>query len=260
MFLGTGNSFVPMVKTDKGGFDCAWQSNLLLEIDDRKILLDCGTDIRFALAEQGLDASDIEGVYISHIHADHMGGMEWLAFNTFFNPKKEKPILYCVEEILEPLRTALMPGLSPLKGETRVFEDFFDVVVLHANPHITHLSDTFDVVPISAIHIPSETPKQSYGLILMSRDPLHNIFWTSDTIFEPTKYLLRYEFVDVILQDCELGPRSGVHAHIEDLRTLPAEIKKKMWLYHHSPDLVSEAGVEEAEFAGFATKGQTFEF
>lgn len=47
--------------------------------------------------------------------------------------------------------------------------------------------------------------------------------------------------------------RSHVHANISDLRTLPPEIKNKMWLYHYDKEVSAEG------FAGFVSKGQLFE-
>ena len=55
---------------------------MILESEDgSKLLIDCGTDARHSLHELGLSYKDIEHVYISHLHADHAGGLEWLGFS-----------------------------------------------------------------------------------------------------------------------------------------------------------------------------------
>ena len=43
-----------------------------------------------------------------------------------------------------------------------------------------------------------------------------------------------------------------------ELDTLPAEIKKKMWLYHYQPGHLPDA--KEHGFQGFVKKGQVFEY
>ena len=71
-----------------------WQSNFLIEFDmpskrgkgPYRLLIDAGADLRHALTRIGLSSSDIDGVYISHPHNDHIGGMEYLALTSFFNP------------------------------------------------------------------------------------------------------------------------------------------------------------------------------
>jgi ribonuclease BN (tRNA processing enzyme) len=62
-FLGTGSSFT----LDN------FQTNFLLTLDNGyRLLVDCGSDIRHALkAHTDLTYLDIDGVYISHLHADH---------------------------------------------------------------------------------------------------------------------------------------------------------------------------------------------
>jgi hypothetical protein len=63
---------------------------------------------------------------------------------------------------------------------------------------------------------------------------------------------------DVVFHDCETYPfKSGVHAHYDDLVTLPKEQKAKMWLYHYGPDPKQNANKDG--FCGFVQKGQTFE-
>jgi hypothetical protein len=66
----------------------------------------------------------------------------------------------------------------------------------------------------------------------------------------------------LIFHDCETSPfKSGVHAHFDDLKTLPDEIKSKMWLMHYQwveeVDLAKLA--EDNGFAGFVRKGQSFD-
>jgi hypothetical protein len=53
-----------------------------------------------------------------------------------------------------------------------------------------------------------------------------------------------------------------VHAHYDDLKTLPDEIRKKIWLMHYQPvmpiiDLQKRA--RDDGFAGFVEKGQIFD-
>ena len=86
-FLGVGSAFTSAKD---------YQSNLLITAQSgKKMLIDCGSDARFSLAEWGLENNieklDIDAVYISHLHADHIGGLEWLAFSTYFNPNIPKP-------------------------------------------------------------------------------------------------------------------------------------------------------------------------
>jgi hypothetical protein len=52
--------------------------------------------------------------------------------------------------------------------------------------------------------------------------------------------------------------QSNIHAHYEDLCTLPVNAKQKMWLYHYQPHPHYKPGADS--FKGFIKKGQEFDF
>jgi len=258
-FLGTGNASVPPVRLPGGGIECAWQSNLLLETArGSKMLLDCGTDIRFSMAEAGLRAFDLDAVYISHIHADHIGGMESLAFSTYAAQKRL--ILYVVAENLEPLRASLMPGLSLHRGKIMQLEDYFEIVTLESGDQTLFQRSELYITPVRALHVPGKTPKWSHGLSITSVLTNGEVFWTSDSVMMPEWNDQWYYTADIILQDCQIGPPSSAHAHLDELRTLPDTIKRKMVLYHHDPALAALANIPHGEFRGLARKGQVISF
>lgn len=80
-FLGTGTSNgVPVLgcncdvckSTDK--HDKRFRTSALLETNDTRILIDCGPDARMQLLQVPFKA--IDGVLITHIHYDHVAGLD----------------------------------------------------------------------------------------------------------------------------------------------------------------------------------------
>lgn len=249
-FLGTGSAFT----VGDGNF----QSNMLLtSANGRRLLLDCGSDIRFSLWEQGLKLSEMTDVYVSHLHADHIGGLEGLAFSTFFTPGLGRPRLYISVSLVDDLWSrSLSGGLGSIEGHITSLDTYFDVQAIGRNGGFSwegvyfqlvqtiHYMDGFNVVP-------------SFGLMFQANQT--RVFVTTDTQHAPNQIGRFYDMADVIFQDCETTPfKSGVHAHYSELRTLPAEVKAKMWLYHYQPgprpDAVSDG------FRGFVEKGQEFHY
>src|SRR3982751_6023894 len=94
-FIGTGSAFTV------GHHN--YQSNMFLETQGDRLMIDCGSDARLALHDLGLSYQDIGSVYISHLHADHSGGLEWLAFSRKFDPNCLKPHLYIQEALSDIL-------------------------------------------------------------------------------------------------------------------------------------------------------------
>ncbi len=248
-FLGTGSAFT---------IDDNYHSNMILESDDKKILLiDCGSDARLSLHALGLSHRDIHSVYISHLHADHVGGLEWLAFTTKFDPGVKKPNLYVSERLVHDLwNKTLSGGLSSLQNEIAKLSSYFRV-----HPVKEHGSFTWEKIKIKLIqtlHVMSGfCISPSYGLAFKVNGI--KVFITTDTQYSPHQINDFYESADIIFHDCEITEhKSHVHAHYDELVKLPELIKNKMWLYHYNPCKLPNA--KKDGFRGFVKKGQCFDF
>lgn len=250
IFLGSGSAFTVGANN--------YHSNMLLENDNNeRLLIDCGSDARLALHELNLTYADFKDVYISHLHADHCGGLEWLGFTTKFDPRCNKPNLYLSDKLKDDLwKNSLSGGLSSMQGITADLSTFFNVhPVKEENSFVwqdlklnliqtIHVVAGFNVVP-------------SYGLMFKVNGLC--VFITTDTQFSPHQIVDFYAMADIIFHDCETSAtKSGVHAHYEELLTLPNSTKEKMWLYHYNPGKLPDA--KQDGFRGFVKKGQKFDF
>jgi ribonuclease BN (tRNA processing enzyme) len=249
VFLGTASAFV----TDADNY----QSNLLLQsADGRSLLIDCGTDARRALHALGLSHRDITDVYVSHLHADHAGGLEWLAFARKFDENHlSKPVLYLCEQLAFPLwEHTLSGGLTSLSDERASLSAYFQVHSVGESQSFTWSGIEFTLVESSHIESPfAHMP--SYGLFFAVNGC--RIFLTTDAQFQPVHSLPYYERADLIFQDCEtVATASGVHAHYRQLITLDPAIKAKMWLYHYNSGPLPDAAADG--FRGFVRPGQEF--
>lgn len=248
LFLGTGSAFA---------VDGNFQSNMLLIAkSERNLLIDCGTDIRLSLIEQGFTYRHIHSAYVSHLHADHIGGLEWLAFTTKFDPHCHKTTLYAAEGVLKDLwNKSLKGGLSTLEGINADITSYFGVVSVEPNGYFTWEDANFHLV--QTMHaISGYTIMPSYGLLILYKGK--TIFITTDTQFTPSYFNVIYQKADLIFHDCETSSvKSGVHAHYSELLILDEHIKKKMWLYHYNAGPLPDA-IEDG-FAGFVIKGQAFD-
>lgn len=249
-FLGAGSAFT----VGENNF----QSNVLLQCNGDSLLIDAGTDIRLSLFEQGKNHLDVRNVYISHLHSDHVGGMEWLALSTFFDPSYQgKPILYGAEHVVSDLWTkCLAGGLSTLPSERANLQTYFEVHPLGRKKEFSWQEIPFQLVQM--IHVFNDyILMPCYGLLFNYRGT--RIFYTSDTQFVPEQIMAFYDEADIIFHDCETSKfPTGVHAHYRDLRNLPAKVKAKIWLYHYNPGSLPDAKADG--FLGFVSKGQCFNF
>ncbi len=248
-FLGSGSAFV-------AGPD-NYHSNLLLENEEGStLLIDCGSDARRALRALGKSGSDIGSVFITHLHGDHVGGLEWLAMHDFLNPEHRKPALYISEELLSDLwHKTLSGGLLTLKDKRATLDTFFEVHPIHQEHRFIWKGTTLQQV--QAVHFYSNhVLMPTFGLFFNLNGK--KVYFTADTQFCEERLFPWYAKADLIFQDCETAKKkSGVHARYEDLAQLPVEIREKMWLYHYNEGTLPDATGDG--FLGFVKRGQSFE-
>ena len=248
-FIGSGHAFT----TNEN-----YHSNMLLEAPNHEtLLIDCGSDARHALHELNLSHRNINNVYISHLHADHIGGLEWLAFSSKFDSSvKSKPNLFVHEALAKKIWVnALSAGLCSLQDEDANITTYFNLKNISNNAFIWN-EITFELIP--TIHVSSNhISVPSYGLFFSANNL--KIFITTDTQFTPNHYNKIYEQASIIFHDCETSvQKSTVHAPYSDLISLDPAIKSKMWLYHYNDGPLPDA--KKDGFRGFVKKGQCFDF
>jgi len=248
-FLGTGTAFSPAREN--------YHSNMVLEsASGKRMLIDCGSDARHSLEDAQIDSHEIDAVYISHLHSDHCGGLEWLALTRKFMDKPVKPKLMMHPTMVDELwEHVLKGGLTTLKEEHCVLDTFFEIYQFDDPWRFHWQGIQFELIRTCHVYH-MHLLRPSYGLFI--DDQKTKIFITTDTQYNPDLFKSYYQAADYIFQDCETTPkRSGVHAHFEELSTLPEEIKNKMWLYHYSlPYLPKDIN----GFLGFVKRGQMFDF
>ena len=249
-----------------------WQSNFLIVQNGKHLLVDCGSDARFALKPFGLGAADIDAVYISHLHADHIGGLEWLGFSTLFNPVTPRPKMYGEANLLHDLWSkSLVGGMEGLEGTkynvdadgTRL-STYFDVKPVPTNNHFVWEGIRFDIV--QSVHITCKYAlSNSFGLMWDDPDTGERVYLTTDCQYSPEASMRAfYSEATHIFVDCETSDfKSGVHANYADLRTLSPETKAKMWLYHYQDNVVTDWDTWSAQavadgFRGFVKTGAMF--
>jgi ribonuclease BN (tRNA processing enzyme) len=211
--IGTGSAFAK--KYDN--------NNALIEANGYKLLVDCGITLPKALHEQGHTFSDLDAVLISHIHGDHVGGLEEYAFQMMFKYNR-RPVLYLAESLVEPLWENTLRGGLTQESLNRL-DHYFEVRPLALNDNI-ELHPGITVRLLQTKHIQN---KPSYSFIFNNR-----FFYSADMRYDPSLLQqLVEEGVTTIYHDCQLEAPGIVHASLEELLELPQAIQMKTWLMHY---------------------------
>ncbi|PWB74482.1 hypothetical protein C3F09_03885 [candidate division GN15 bacterium] len=122
------------------------KSGLLLRVDDRLSLIDCGGGIYQRFVDSGHDFNALDRVFISHTHPDHMSDLPVIVQAIYLTGRSTPFEIYVPEEFTEPCRnllssTYLFPDRfpCPLKiigyGDRFTFRRDFELTAI-ANSHL----------------------------------------------------------------------------------------------------------------------------
>jgi ribonuclease BN (tRNA processing enzyme) len=139
--LGTGNAFA---------HGKAYQSAHLIETNEKKILFDCGPTILLAIQHAEVDLSDLDYVFISHLHGDHLSGIPFLLLSFKYDLERTRPLTivgpFGLRDQINHALKGSYPGL--------LTNDLFKIVELNFGESYK-IYDQIQVTPFAAFHIPN---------------------------------------------------------------------------------------------------------
>lgn len=216
-------------------------SALLLECEGVRLAIDCPDRYRAVLEAsarrtgKALPLSSIDYVLITHVHGDHMNGLEGVAFYKHFAEGKRTRLITSPEvrstlwdERLKASMGKLYDGRS---FREMSFESYFEHIPLpwdaelELGPFRLRARRTLHHVPTSALFVEAGGRKLGYS---------------SDTAFDPELIQQFLAPADLIIHETNLGP---AHTPYSALAALPAELRARMRLIHYPDSFDTEASV-----------------
>jgi ribonuclease BN (tRNA processing enzyme) len=204
------------------------------------LLVDCPHPIQKMLREAAdtaglpLPPDRIHGVALTHLHADHVSGLEGLAYYSFFYLRRRLRLL-CHPDVLVRLwdghLAAGMEQLLPAVGQPFVqkrLEDYFEILPLETSRAVE--SGPFSVECRHTIH---HIPTTAFRIRAGGR----TLGYSADTAFDAS--LIEWlAAADLVVHETNYG----VHTPYADLAALPAELRARMRLIHY-PDEFQGDGI-----------------
>jgi len=212
-----------------------------LETSNGTILLDISADAPHRMAQEHLDWSNLDAIWISHFHLDHMGGLASFLFGSKWAQETQNRT--------KPLRIFGGQGLRNIveavsdSNTYELLEQAFEVEIVEVKPN-----ENFEPLPgLAATTL--KTPHTDESLALRLKDEDSKIFvYTSDTGFSEDLAPFA-KCAALLLMECSFRRNKPVQKHLElaDAMRIARECEPaKLVLTHLYPewdnvDLVAEA-------------------
>lgn len=184
------------------------------------LLIDCGPDTLTRYLDAYGEPPD--AVYITHVHMDHVGGLERLFYRAYFDSERRGRIRMYAHAALLPLlqgRIADYPNVLAEGGAN--FWDAFHLVPVSRG--FWHAGHWFEVFPTR-----HHAPNTSFGLALAD-----SFVWTGDTRPIPELLLQHAGGAALVAHDCALVGNPS-HTGLDDIeREYPQELRARLLLYHY---------------------------
>ncbi len=243
-FVGTGSAF-----SRRFG-----HNNALVEKGDVRLMLDFGYHSPARLEKMEIGLQEITHIAISHLHADHTGGLEELAFTSYFVHRRRPKLLVPGPIVKSLWDTCLAGGLGWIADAqggplSRELSDYFEIALLEESTW-SRIGD-LEIKPFAVDHVPGTL---SYGFLIRDLEDGTCFLVTGDIrmlVPELLKPELDPDFSrGPIFHDCQLydGGPSSIHVSLERIREYPKEILDRVILTHYGDRV--EDQLEEIASAG----------
>ena len=212
-----------------------------LETSKGLLLLDISADSAHRMAQEQLDWPNLDAIWISHFHLDHMGGLTPFLFGLKWAPQTQNRT--------KPLRIFGPEGLRRVVESVdnsynyRLLEQPFPVEIVEVGPDAE-----FEILP-GILARTFSTPHTPESLALRLKDEESKTFvYTSDTGFSEDLIEFAKE-TDLLLMECSYRKNKAVQKHLElaeAMRVAHEGAPRKLVLTHlyqewDKVDLVAEA-------------------
>ena len=215
-------------------------SSYLITHGSHRILLDCGVHVPASMIELGIDPGSITDVVISHLHADHVGGLEELLYRRMFVCKASPVRIHMGAGVRHTwLRVCSQIGNG--LGDPRLAW-YREMFAYHAEQPPVMVSDELSLIPYLTDHGKLIWPVTCYSFMLNVGDK--KIFFSGDRVWRHEAdegIFAAMADADLVLHELEVGVvGSGNHTHVIDIINVDSNAFKKVRWHHHGVTALSD--------------------
>jgi ribonuclease BN (tRNA processing enzyme) len=226
--LGSGDAF------GSGG---RFNTCFLVDRGDASFLVDCGSSAMIAIRKFGVDPNSIETIVLSHLHADHFGGLPSFILDGQLVSRRTRTLTIAgpqgLRARLEALMEAHFPGSSKVERKFKI--ELIELLPEATTPILSGVTATAYTV----LH-PSGTPSLALRIFCDGKV----LSYTGDTEWVDALIKAGRE-ADLLIAECYTYDRKvRFHLDYATLREkLPLIGARRVVLTHMSHEMIARAGI-----------------
>lgn len=227
LFNGVGDAFSRL----------HWGTHFLVRKGDFVLAIDCPDSYRRALYQnnfehrgQQLDVEHINAMILTHLHGDHVNGLEMTACYRRFSGAGNLT-LHTSPEVIEDLwERRLWASLKVLWDGTTFWEQSLEAFI---DLHELAWGKPTIIGPFSVTTRP--TKHHLKAMAMKISDGQHTLGYSCDTAYDP-ELIEWLSGCDLIIHESSLGP---AHTPLERLEALPKPLRDKLLVAHYPDEVLA---------------------
>lgn len=253
--LGTGTSCgVPQIGcncavcTSTDPRDRRLRCSAIVDVDGRRILIDCGPDFREQML--GIDFRKLDAVLITHEHYDHVGGLDDLRPYSVFGDVNVYAEQFCVDHLIERIPYCFTPKDKRYPGVPAIN-------LLTIQPHVPIILQDEDNSPVSIFPV-----RVFHGKLPIVGFRIRNFLYITDMKTIPEDEFAYLEGIDTLVVNGLRHEEHPSHQTIDEAILFSERIgAKQTYIIHMSHHIECHAIEEQKlpENVHLAYDGMSFE-
>lgn len=205
----------------------------LVDFAEQRILVDCGSTVPDVLKEFDIDPGSLTAILITHLHADHCGGLERILYHRHYVSKAQPIPLVMGDGTAESWLTCVRATRNDLERH---------VMLRSASPSTYLLGGSVQVSARQVSHGGDVADMACYAFLVETGASA--LFFSGDRIWRHDGASdLRSDmgFADIVFHELELlSPPSGAHTNVADVSDY-RRARNIWWGHHGSSSRTAEA-------------------
>ena len=181
---------------------------------DKKILIDCGNGTVKTLFEQGIELSDIEAIFITHLHGDHYFDLPFLILTKIIKKAENNISIYCPKGTISYVKDLYEKYAFPeCNFEEHIEKTNIKLIEIDELKNVEFLEGYF----VNSYEVDHDNLKPAYGYTIS-----HNgktVGFSGDSAYcESVEKIIGESDCSVL--DCCSVYRKAPHMNVEDIEMI----------------------------------------